>query len=68
MATATRFTTRPSACATATQRADACSKAAGATARREALIPQTGELQIFVSIPRDLLIELVFDADSLPPN
>ena len=32
------------------------------------LVPQTGELQIFVSIPGDLLIELVFDADPLPPN
>jgi len=34
----------------------------------EALVPQTGELQIFVSISAGLLIELVFDADSLPPN
>src|SRR2546422_3737578 len=34
----------------------------------EALVPQTGELQIFVSIPEGPLIELVFDADSLSPN
>ncbi len=34
----------------------------------EAVVPQTGELQIFVSIPGGLLIELVFDADSFPPT
>ena len=34
----------------------------------EAVVPQTGELQIFVSIPGGLLIELVFDADSFPPD